>query len=88
MQRRFLAPLPPGVTAAGTRAEPGEFPRTEQPASGGVPAPAALESAPVLCLPRSSIMGMTGCLLTCGELMEFTIHYRYIALEKKKNTYI
>lgn len=32
-------------------------------------------------------MGMTGCLLTCRELMEFTIHYRYIALGKKKKIF-
>lgn len=28
MQRRFPVPLPPGVIASGTQAEPGEFPRT------------------------------------------------------------
>lgn len=88
MQRRLLAPLPPGVTAGGTQAEPGEFPRTER---RGAASPRRCpcsrrprECAAVLCLLRCSVMGMTGCLLACRELMGFTIHYRYIALEKKK----
>lgn len=64
----------------------------EQPVTHGVPAPAAVELPPGVCSGAlsapSSVMGMTGCLLTCRELMEFTIHYRYIALGKKgKNLY-
>lgn len=93
LQRRLLAPLPPGVIAGGTQGSRGNSLARRcgrQPVTAGAPAPAAVElspgeCAPVLCLLRFSVMGLTACLLTCRGLMEFSIHYRYIALEKKKS---